>query len=663
MTNFIRNLNSMSSRLHRFVFILIAANLFFGSLLGQGLRETDSLQVEQLRDNGYAYEFSDSSKSIAFYNQALQQAQGSGLTTLEHLVWIDIGRLHFNLGHYLKAISFYQKAYEGAKTRKNELIKAKALQAIGNAYYMLGEPDESTRFLLDASRIQEKQNDSLNLAISFSTLASVFEDANQLNDALQYAQKAKSLSKALKKHRIYAGVCINTAIIYQKLQKKTEAMANIAEALQALPLIDEIAYKTSYFQNISGLYFDSGEYQKADQYADSALNYLKNQSASSHKTAIRMSKGLALLKLGRTGEAQPLLQEVLTHAESEKDYQVLREIHLSLAEAYGESGNWKEAYRQHTLYSAFHDSLLNEKAYQQAAELSAQYEAEKKAIAIEKLSRENELNTKVFKKQRALYLSIAGLVLLGFIASLLLYINQTRKTQLVRKTSELQTEQIKRLETEKQNIILDSMLKGEEQERSRVAKDLHDGVGSLLSGVKLSLSSMQGNLIVDSDQASVFERSLRQLDDAIREMRRVAHNMMPEALIQKGLLSAISGLCAGIVESGGPKVHFEQYGLEDRLPSSYEVILYRLVQEMINNALKYSSARQIIIQLSRQGNTLTLVCEDDGRGFDPALWENSSGIGFYTMKSRIEYLNGKVHLQTTPETGTSFLIEFQLSHD
>jgi signal transduction histidine kinase len=262
-----------------------------------------------------------------------------------------------------------------------------------------------------------------------------------------------------------------------------------------------------------------------------------------------------------------------------------------------------------------------------------------------------------------LYLSIAGLVLLGFIAFLLLYINQTRKTQLARKTSELQTEQIKRLETEKQNIILDSMLKGEEQERSRVAKDLHDGVGSLLSGVKLSLSSMQGNLIVDSDQASVFERSLRQLDDAIREMRRVAHNMMPEALIQKGLLSAISGLCAGIVESGGPKVHFEQYGLEDRLPSSYEVILYRLVQEMINNALKYSSARQIIIQLSRQGNTLTLVCEDDGRGFDPALWENSSGIGFYTMKSRIEYLNGKVHLQTTPETGTSFLIEFQLSHD
>lgn len=376
-----------------------------------------------------------------------------------------------------------------------------------------------------------------------------------------------------------------------------------------------------------------------------------------------MSKGLALLKLGKIEEARSLLDEAIKQARIEKDFQVLREIHLSFSEAAAEQGNWKDAYLNHTIYSAFHDSLLNAEAYEKAAELATQYESEKKAIALEKLRKETQLNNELYEKQKALLVSISAIVLLGLFLFVVLYWNQKRKNQLIQKNSELQAEHIKRLETEKQNTILDSMLKGEENERSRVAKDLHDGVGSLLSGVKLSLSSMQGNLIVNPNHASLFDRSLRQLDDAIREMRRVAHNMMPEALIQNGLLSAIASLCAGIEESGGPKIHFEHHGIEGRLPSSYEIIVYRLVQELANNTLKHAQARQIVIQLSQHDDLLTLEYEDDGLGFDPQLWEKSTGIGFYTMKSRIEYLRGKVNLESRPQNGTSFLIEFTLPNE
>lgn len=641
--------------------LLVLAALAHPQLLcGQTATTPGSLRIERLRDQGFQYEFTDSAKAFSFYQQALKLAQLEPNKPLESRVWVDLGRLQFNFGHYQKAIGFYSKAYEVARTSNNELGRGKAMQAIGNAYYMLNEPEKSTRFLLNAARIQEKVADTLNLAITYSTLASVFEDANQLQEALKYALESQALSKAVNKHRAYANACINAAIIYLKLDSLKAMQESLEKALSVFPWIEEKNYKLSFFQNISALNFDSENYQKANKYADSALVYLREQSDSPQKTAIQMSKGLALLKLGKIDEAQELLAEANKRATQEKDFQILREIHLSLSEAFVEQGNWKEAYLNHALYSAFHDSLLNAEAYEKAAELATQYESEKKAIALEKLRRENQLNAQLYEKQRALLISLSAAVLLGLLLFILLYWNQKRKNQLIRKNNELQAEQIKRLETEKQNTILDSMLKGEENERSRVAKDLHDGVGSLLSGVKLSLSSMQGNLIVNPNHASLFDRSLRQLDDAIREMRRVAHNMMPEALIQKGLLSAITSLCAGIEESGGPKIHFEHHGIEGRLPSSYEIILYRLVQELANNTLKHAQAQQIVIQLSIHDQLLTLEYEDDGRGFDPQLWEKSTGIGFYTMKSRVEYLRGKVHLQSRLQHGTSFLIEFNL---
>ena len=165
------------------------------------------------------------------------------------------------------------------------------------------------------------------------------------------------------------------------------------------------------------------------------------------------------------------------------------------------------------------------------------------------------------------------------------------------------------------------MLKGQEEERSRLAKDLHDGLGGLLSGVKYSLSNMKDNLIVTPENMTVFERSLDMLDTSIRELRRVAHNMMPEMLTKFGLDEALKEYCNSINATKLLTVKYQSLEWSKGSSQSTEIIIYRIVQELLNNVLKHASASEAFVQLIKDQNRLSVVVEDNGKGFDPKLAE------------------------------------------
>ena len=212
-------------------------------------------------------------------------------------------------------------------------------------------------------------------------------------------------------------------------------------------------------------------------------------------------------------------------------------------------------------------------------------------------------------------------------------------------------------ENEKQLLAMNYIIQGQETERSRMAKDLHDGLGGMLSGIKLNLSSMKGNMIIQERNAQLFTKSIMQLDKAIAEMRRVAHNMMPEALLKFGLSEAIQDYCDGINESNTVKIKYTQLGSQKVLEKSTEVILYRIVQELSNNAIKHAAAKNIFIQLTKHERGITLTIEDDGKGFDATQLSNIKGAGLQNVQSRVDYLKGSCEIQSTPGSGTSVTIE------
>ncbi|MCZ8285142.1 MAG: histidine kinase, partial [Bacteroidia bacterium] len=293
------------------------------------------------------------------------------------------------------------------------------------------------------------------------------------------------------------------------------------------------------------------------------------------------------------------------------------------------------------------DSIFTESIAKKDAELRVEYETEKKETQIKlqqaQLKQKNTLNS----------ILIGGTAAL-LVISLLGFRNYKNKQR-------IQQQRITELETEKKLTATEAIIKGEEQERSRMAKDLHDGLGGMLSGIKHSLSHMKENLIMTPENALAFEHSLTMLDSSISEMRRVAHNMMPESLSKFGLDAAVKDFCHQVSLSGIIRVSYQSIGLAGKdIGQSLSITIYRIVQELLNNSVKHASAKQAMIQIALEGTQLTVTVEDDGQGFDVGQLKSATGIGWKNISSRLSYHNGKLDVQSSREKGTSVYIEFTI---
>jgi signal transduction histidine kinase len=148
------------------------------------------------------------------------------------------------------------------------------------------------------------------------------------------------------------------------------------------------------------------------------------------------------------------------------------------------------------------------------------------------------------------------------------------------------------------------------------------------------------------------------LDSSIKEMRRVAHNMMPEALVKFGLDTALKDFCADINKSGALHVSYQSIGLGNtEIDQTTSITIYRIVQELLNNTMKHASAKNAIVQLSKTNGQIAVTVEDDGKGFDTSVLKGTRGIGWSNIQNRVEFLKGKLDVNSAPDKGTSVLIE------
>jgi two-component system NarL family sensor kinase len=257
---------------------------------------------------------------------------------------------------------------------------------------------------------------------------------------------------------------------------------------------------------------------------------------------------------------------------------------------------------------------------------------------------------KIQQKNSLNYFLIGASAILVLLA-LLLYRNFKQKQK-------LQQQRISELETQQQLTATEAVLKGEEQERTRLAKDLHDGLGGMLSGIKYSLNTMKENQIMTPENTQAFERSIDMLDSSLREMRRVAHNMMPETLVKFGLDTALMDFCNDINQSGALNVTYQSVGLDKAtVDQRIAITIYRIVQELLTNTMKHAAAKNAIVQVTKINNVLSITVEDDGKGFDTGILKQSKGIGWSNIQNRVEFLKGKLDVNSQPGEGTSVLIE------
>lgn len=169
---------------------------------------------------------------------------------------------------------------------------------------------------------------------------------------------------------------------------------------------------------------------------------------------------------------------------------------------------------------------------------------------------------------------------------------------------------------------------------------------------------MKGNLIITSDTAQAFERSIDMMETCIKEMRKVAYNMMPEVLVESGLNIALKDYCNNINQSGALNLNYHSIGIDDsNIDQTTSIAIYRIVQELINNSIKHAAAKKAIVQVTQSDDLLSLTVEDDGIGFDPVILQRIKGIGWSNIQNRVDLLKGTLDVQSGKGKGTSVHIE------
>jgi signal transduction histidine kinase len=225
----------------------------------------------------------------------------------------------------------------------------------------------------------------------------------------------------------------------------------------------------------------------------------------------------------------------------------------------------------------------------------------------------------------------------------------------------VEAQQALRLAAERQKFEqYKTVVEVQESERARIAKDLHDGIGGTLSGIKISLTTLMSSLAMGEKEKLQYERSIDLLNSSVAELRSVAHNMMPGSLQQFGLIAALRDFCDSVNSMKTIEVTVQSLGTEVRQPTSKEIVIYRIIQELINNIVKHAQASNALLQFSFEKSLLSVTVEDDGVGFDPSHVDKMNSSGWKNIRSRMDFLKGTVDIRSAG-SGTSIHLQIPLN--
>jgi len=574
------------------------------------------------------------------------------------------------LGHYYKSASNRQMAQACfdsviriAGDREDKTLlehKAVAQRWKGRIYHDQENYYMALQYYFDALPYFE-QHISRTTYFIYSDISGIYMELNNLDKALEYGKKNITLAEKdtskimlLQAYLGFVNICL------EKNDLPTASMY-LDKAEPYIPQPNEILVNYAYYQRRGHIAFQQKKFAASYGYYLRAYHYSEMSGHYTHMCLSLHYLSQNAMELGNMADARKFAFHNLELAEQANSKSSRIDALLNVAAYYNKTGNsGKAAYDYLKQAMLLKDTLVSDKNLRQINSLEALYESDKKEKAIIQLQKEKALQMAAAKRNSLLnkifFVSIIVLLLFGY-----LFYNLFRNRQQISNQKQtMQEQKIVQLEKDRKLTAIGAMLKGQEEERSRIAKDLHDGLGGLLSGTKLSLLNVRENILLNHENAVYFDRALSMLDNSIGDLRKVAHNLMPETLVKFGLPDALSDFCNSVKLFSNADVIYQQFGEPHPLSGTAEVFIYRIIQELVNNAVRHADARQIIVQLSMNSDKTRITVEDDGKGFDENCLARSKGAGMSNIRYRVEYFNGSLDIETAPGKGTSVNIELNI---
>jgi two-component system, NarL family, sensor kinase len=538
---------------------------------------------------------------------------------------------------------FAEKAIVLAQKLNDKKRESECYALLGAAKKYRGEYEPAIAFHLKALAIKEKYSDDYGMSITLNDIGIVYKNLRRYDEAMGYYKRSLVYAKKANELKSVAMLINNIGTIHSERQQYDSAKYYLN---QALP----VAYQSKDSGAIVTVLSNLGEVSGNTKNYTEALIYfykcLPIDKAFDDKYGIitdYVDIGGSLMNLRQFDKAKPYFDSAYTIADKENFLKEKIEVINSLVTYYTVKGELEKAQDLSGELNTLKDSTMNMEIHKNISELSTKYETTKK---------EKELQQQQFENTRKQYWIIGLLCLLGLGGSLAFsYYKRYRLTQEKR----LQQAIIKQ-----QDIATRAVIEAEENERKRIAGDLHDGVGQTMSAAKMNLSSIESRLNFGNEEDRIaFEKIVNLVDESCKEVRTVSHNMMPNALLKSGLSSAVKEFIDKI-DSRILKVNLYSEGLNERLDSNVETVLYRVIQECVNNVIKHSGANALDISLIKDADGIAATIEDNGRGFTVGEKEKAEGIGLKNIRTRIEYLKGTVDFDSAPGKGTLVAIHVPL---
>ncbi|MBI3138604.1 MAG: sensor histidine kinase [Sphingobacteriales bacterium] len=616
----------------------------------------DSIKVhDRIRISWYLMDRNDSAAAWKYGKEADSIADKTKNPVLKGIVYEHFGFL-YSRGDSKKAITYFLQAENILKEYPESpaAVRSMASLALNTGYEHMKVSDDVGAldyFFAGIKRYEAMDSNHFNLPILYTNIINSYYNLGKFETALSYCAKAYPKIMTMGNNASRMGICLNYGRLLRKLNRRKESDYYFERGRALADSLQDDFYLAKYYQLMTMFSHEEGDDVQAYSYIQAGLPHIEKTGFAADITSYYNWVATVSTALKKYGMAGDYLDKAYALAKENDFLLMKKDVFGNRAELEKSQGHYQAAVSYLDSFGLLRDSLLHLENADRIEFLDARYQAEKKEVQIGQLQAEKEVQKLNLQRKNIWNYILAGAALLLAVISFLVFRN-FRQRQL------LQQQRIQELETQQQLLATEAVLKGEEQERTRLAKDLHDGLGGMLSGIKYSFQTMKGNLIMTPENQQAFERSMDMLDSSIREMRRVAHNMMPEALVKFGLTTAIRDFCEEINRSGALQVSYQSIGMEkEQISQTTAITIYRIVQELLNNTMKHAAARTAIVQLSKTGRGISITVEDDGKGFDTALLKGARGIGWSNIQSRVEYLKGRLDIQSEPGKGVSVHID------
>lgn len=547
------------------------------------------------------YEKKDQVNAARCWQQALQIALDENFDFDElHSLRVAMNNLCFLAGDYAGAMKISTEGLERAEELGDRNRMAHFNNVIGYIHMKQGNLDEAGRYFLMYLDLAKKIRDSMYEAHALYNLADLAIAQQRYDTAIIHLQSSIALYRLLDRSPGHLPFSLpeREAYISNKMAEAYKLKGDMRHALQyalaSTDLLPNDGWRINDYDEAS-YYINAGDIYNCLQLPDSALLLLR--------------PGMSIARR-------------IIHREH------IRDAAAQMANAFAQQKKFDSAYLYHLFFTNLADSIITESSQREIMQREANRQ----------IQEEKERQQRRVERQRLWQYIVIGIAVLSVIIIYLLY-NRYRLRQ----------------ENRQQQEILHTTIKVQDEERKRVAEDLHDSLGSILSAAKLKLSAVEETKAPGSDEKDKLRDTLALLDEALAEMKNIAYNIMPATLSRLGLTAALQSLFNRISGRSALHVTYNAHGFDRRLDEFTELNIYRIILESVNNVVRHASANNVTVQLVKYPAYINISVEDDGCGFEKELISGGHGLG--NIASRVKNLDGTINIDSRPGSGTTVFVD------